>query len=371
MTSLLCIKARLPRPAGLELCARLLAERPYWDIELDDDGLSFAIPLLYGRVDEELTVLEECCRNVERTRGALEIELEVKAGQEAPSFPPPGALGPWRLALAASAEPAWPPRAESGPAGMRQSPFLPDNFKIAIPPAFSFSRRQWAGEALLLTALADHLAPPPGAPATSGQAALIIESILPLAPLAAHQAGAGPISLITDGHSAPTLAELTGLNQIEAEIECLTLPFKSLARREDWRRRFGLIAVNISPYTSARRLKSLAGWLRPEGAIIIAGFAPGPQTAQILRSAARAGLELASSINDGDWAAMILHLAPPREELPPLTGSVVPALVDLPPEEIRMPAQDAAEGFSTEGQDGEEEAFDDESLMVEEVAEDE
>lgn len=369
MENLLCIKARLPRPAGLELCARLLAERPYWDIELDDDGLGFAIPLVHGRVDEELTVLEESCRNVERTRSALEIELEVKACQEGPSFPSPNLLGPWHLAQANSDERALPPGADRGPAEKRQSPFPADTFKIAIPADYSFSRRQWAGEALLLTALADHLAPPPGAPATKGQAALIMESILPLAPLAAHQAGAGPISLITDGHSAPTLTELTGLNHIEAEIDCLTLPFKSLARREDWKRHFGLIAVNLSPYTSARRLKSLAGWLRPEGAIILGGFAPGPQTAQLLRSAARAGLELASSFNDGDWAAMILRLAPAREELPPLTGSVVPALVDLPPEEMRLQDTDAADVFSTEDEDRE--AFDDESLMVEEVAEDE
>ena len=357
MEDFLRIKARLPRPAGLssiwatrrrgdesaasagpglkspanlELCARLLAERPYWDIEIDDDGLSFVIPLVPGRVDEELPVLEEACRGLERLRSGLESELDVSRSQARPTFPTPPALGPWRLLQADPGEELPSSGDSTGSSGRL----------LILPPTFSFSHRQWAGEALLLTALADHLSPPPGAPETRGKPALIMESIPPLTPLAALQAGAGPISLITDEPSLSLWADPLAFNrQDKAEtVECLTLPFKSLSRRrDDWLGRFGLIAVYLSPYLSSSRLKSLAGWLHPEGAIIISGFAPGPQTAQIMRSAARAGLELVDSVNDGDWAAMKLRLTPAREELPPLTGTVVPDLVDLPPEEESGP----------------------------------
>ena len=393
MEDLLRIRARLPRPAGLELCARLLADRPYWDIELDDDGLGFTIPLIHGRVDEELTILEEGCRNVERMRSGLDIELDVGRSQERPSLPSPNALGPWRLIQADPGD--WPEAIEPqpGPGSGKappasQSPMIgaqifpgrpetgnspsPANKMLILPPTFAFSRRQWAGEALLLTALADHLTPPPGAPETRGKAALIMESILPLAPLAAHQAGAGSISLITDEQSSPALFDLMSLNHIDAEtVECLTLPFKSLSRRrEDWLGHFGLIAIHLSPYICARRLKSLAGWLHPEGAIIIGGFAPGPQTAQLLRSAARAGLELAYSVNDGDWAAMKLRLIPVREALPPLTGTVVPDLVDLPPEEKdKKPEEEALDDFSPG--DEPEEVYEEDSLLVEDEDDDE
>lgn len=363
MEEFLRIRARLPRPAGLELCARILADRPYWDVELDEEGLSTIIPLIHGQVDTELTTLEEACRSVERMRNGLEIELDVGRVNESQACPAPPALGPWRLSTLDPGE---------------QEAQAPSGRELFLPPTFSFSRRLWSEEALLFTAIADHLTPPPGAPETRGKAALIVESALPLAPLAANQAGAGSISLITDEQSAPALFDLLTINLVEpGRMECLTLPFKNLSRkREDWLGHFGLIAVHLSPYLAARRLKSLARWLHPHGALIIGGFSPGAQTALLLRSAAKAGLELSYSVNDGDWAAMKLRHIPKREALPPLTGSVVPELVDLPPEEIIPAEAEEAmieDGLELPGENGAEadEISDEDSLIVEEEEEDE
>lgn len=315
---LLLIEARLPRPAGLELSARLLAARPQWDIEVEEDGLSFALPLIPGRLDQELTTLEEACGHLERTRAGLELELRVRrAGDDetGPGRPLPEALGPWRLVGAE----------DDGVAG-------PERFQLRLPDSgWSASGRWQAGEALLLTALADHFSPPPGAPETRGRPTLIMESAPPLAAAAAALAGSGPVSLLTEPEAAETAVELAGLNRLESRPEIFTGPFKTLARqRPDWSGRFGLIALHLSPYLAARRLKTLAGWLRPEGVLIVSGFAPGPQTAHLLRAAARAGLILAGSVSEGDWAAMKLEPAPPRPELPPLTGSLVPELEELP-----------------------------------------
>lgn len=142
------------------------------------------------------------------------------------------------------------------------------------------------------------------------------------------------MALLTDEAAGSLAEELTRLNHPEQPLEIISTPFKSLARkRDDWSGHFGLIAVHLSPYLAARRLKTLAGWLRPEGVLIVSGFSPGPQTAHLLRAAARAGLSLAGSVSEGDWAALTLETAPARPELPPLTGSLVPDLVDLPPAE--------------------------------------
>lgn len=323
MSPRLLIEARLPRPAGLEMSARLLAARPYWDIELDEDGLNFALPYRPGDLNPELTVLEEACRNLERTRTGLELELKVSrladdSEPPIPSSPLLGGFGPWRI-LSAEAEEE---RSSLG------------RYVLILPTGPMPSRRWQAGEALLLSALADHLSPPPGAPETRGWPALVLESTLPLAPSAAIVAGSGPVVLLTDEGAGSLAEELTRLNHPEQPLEIIGTPFKSLARkRDDWAGHFGLIAVHLSPYLAARRLKTLAGWLRPEGALIVSGFNPGPQTAHLLRAAARAGLSLAGSVSEGDWAALALETAPARPELPPLTGSLVPDLVDLPPTE--------------------------------------
>lgn len=362
MSPQLLIEARLPRLAGLELSARLLAARPHWDLEVEEDGLNYVLTYVPGALDSELTVLEEACRNLERTRTGLEVELKVSRVTEdltLPSGPLPSGFGPWSL-IPAEDE------------GDTASP--PGHHFLRIPAGLTASRRWQAGETLLLTALADHLSPPPGAPETRGWPTLVLESVIPLAPAAAVRAGSGPVTLLADEEAASLAAELARLNHPEwpqAEsppnplpdemsspitngdgalplwgLEIISGPFKPLTRkRNEWAGHFGLIAVHLSPYLAARRLKTLAGWLRPEGVLIISGFNPGPQTAHLLRAAARAGLSLAGSVAEDDWAALKLELNPPRPELPPLTGSLVPELVDLPPAEefpdLEVPAEEA------------------------------
>ena len=346
MTDFLQIQARLPRAAGLELSARILAAHPLWDIELEDDGLNFVIPLTDGQAETELAELEEICRNVEKTRGGVNVELEITEAEEPQARPTPQAAGPWRVRVLAEGESAPPPRLD----------------QLVLPPYLRASKRLWAGEILLLTLLAEHLTPPPGTPETRGLPALVLESVLPLAPLAAVLAGASTATLAAEEAACASAQAVAAANGKTSALETANQPFKTLIRqRTDWDGHFGLIAVHLSPYLASRRLKTLGRWLRPEGSLILSGFAPGPQTAHLLRAAARAGLCLAGSVIEGDWAAMKLEIAPEREELPPLTGSVVPDLVDLPEEEIA-----ARPDPELDDPEAEEEMPDEDSLMVEE-----
>ncbi len=368
MSGYLHIEARLPRQSGLpatgpgdaatppeagrdggptasvlELSARLLAARPGWDIELEGDGLRLAIPLIPGTVDAELTVLEEGCRQVERGRAGPTVELDVAHRAEPlPGATPPAAAGPWRII--ALSEDGEPPR--------------PETSQLILPPGRRRSRRWWAGEILLLGALAEHFSPPPGAPDTRGIPALVLEGAPPLAALAADLAGAGAVTLLADEAAAVEAAVLAEVNGRPA-VEAVTRPFSDLVRRPpDWEARFTLIAIHLSPYLAARRLKTLARWLHPEGALLVSGFAPGPQTAHLLRAAARAGLALAGSVAEGDWAALRLVPRPPREALPPLSGSLVPDL--LPAPEIAHPDAWATSDNETEA------PVDEDSLMLDE-----
>lgn len=350
MSEYLQIQARLPRAAGLELSARILAARPSWDVELEEDGLSLVIPPADGEEGEqtELAVLEEACRNLERARTGLAVELDLTRTPERPQGFAPLAAGPWRVRVLGEGESPPPPRPE----------------QLALPPALRASKRFWAGEILLLTLIAEHLTPPPGAPETRGLPALMLASLLPTAPLAAVLAGASTAFLAADEAACASATAIAAANSRLSAVTVFNQPFKTLARQNpDWEGHFGLIGVHLSPYLASRRLKVLRRWLRPEGSLLVSGFAPGPQTAHLLRAAARAGLYLTGSVIEGDWAAMKLEIAPEQAELPPLTGSVVPDLVDLPEE-------------SPEAQAGllepeEEEMPDEDSLMVEEEDDDE
>ncbi|MDR3038647.1 MAG: hypothetical protein LBV21_05095, partial [Candidatus Adiutrix sp.] len=180
MPGYLRIEARLPRPAARELAARLEAARPLWDIEETEAGLFFSLPAIPGRLDGELTVLEEGCRQVERGRSDLTVELVVTraAGPVRADGPAPTALGPWPIT-----DPA---------AG------LPPDGQIALPPEARLSRRRWTGERLLAALLTAHLAPPPGAPATRGRPTLILTAGWSPTPLAALLAGSGPVTVLAE-----------------------------------------------------------------------------------------------------------------------------------------------------------------------------
>jgi len=318
------IEAGLPRPAALELAARLEAGRPLWDIELTGSGLRFFLPWAPGRLDEELTVLEEGCRQVERVRGDLTVTLEVTRAEEPEPEGRPAALGPWPLAEA---------RTEAG---------------IALPPETRLSRARWAGDSLLAGLATAHLTPPPGAPATRGRPVLSLAAGWSLAPLAALSAGSGPVTALAEEETtAACLRRLADWNGRSIEVE--TGPFSG-RRRPDWA--FGLILVRLSPYLAARRLRALTRWLAPDGVILAAGFAPGLQTAHLLRAAIRAGLVLEASDLLEDWAAVRLSPREAGPELPPLTGSVVPTLFDWSGDE-EAEAEPEAESLMVE--DGPEE----------------
>lgn len=314
----LAIEARLPQAAGLELSARLLAARPHWDPELTEDGLNFVINLGEAELDAELSVLEDCCRQVERPRQGGPIEIQVRRAESPAPGLKPEACGPFRLHFLKPGQSPPPPRAD----------------RLFLSDQAAASARLWAGEALLLSALAEHLSPPPGAPETRGRPSLIWQLGLPLAPVAAIRGASGPISFIGDEANAAAALALAKLNGEAAPLHPETAALKSLARsQKHWAGRFGLIAVHLSPYLAARGLKILSDWLAPDGALIISGFAPGPQTALLLRAAARCSLALAESSTEGLWAAMKLRPTPKGEELPPLSGTVVPELMEAPAEE--------------------------------------
>ena len=304
MSGYLRIEAGLPRPAALELAARLEAGRPLWDIELTGAGLRFFLPWVAGRLDEELTLLEEGCRQVERGRGDLTVTLEVTRTEEPEpdQGERPTALGPWPLAEA---------RTETG---------------IALPPEIRLSRARWAGDSLLAGLVTAHLTPPPGAPTTQGRPVLSLAAGWSLAPLAALAAGSGPVTALAEEETtAARIRRLADWNGRQIEVE--TGPFSGRGRPgPDWA--FGLILVRLSPYLAARRLRALARWLAPDGVILAAGFTPGLQTAHLLRAAVRAGLVLEASDLLEDWAAVRLSPREAGPELPPLTGSVVPTLLD-------------------------------------------
>jgi hypothetical protein len=279
-----------------------------WDIELTGEGLRFFLPWTSGALDEELTVLEEGCRQVERSRGDLTVALAVTRAEEPEHDPParPAALGPWPLAES---------RAEAG---------------IALPPELRLSRARWAGESLLAALATARLTPPPGAPATGGRPVLSLAAGWSPAPLAALLAGCGPVTALAEEEAtAARIRRLADWNGRSIEVEIG--PFSGLNRRRpDWAGAFGLILVRLSPYLAARRLRTLARWLALDGVILASGFAPGIQTAHLLRAAVRAGLVLeASDIMEG-WAAVRLGLREPGPELPPLPWSVAPALFDWP-----------------------------------------
>lgn len=318
MAEYLRIQARLPKAAGFELGARLLASRPEWDVEVEEGGLECFIPLIPGQVDAELTVVEESCRAVERSRFENLVDLTVSRTFDLPRVDPPPALGTWRLRK----------RPENG----HQAEPAPD--ELIWPGPWPAARRWWIGEELLLTLISDHLTPPPGAPETRGRPTLFLTPMPSAGAPAAVRGGTGPLTLIGPEALQRATRELLAANgHHHAEPEAAEQPFTVLARkRDDWHGHFGLIVVHLSPYLAARRLRALAVWLAPEGALLVSGFAPGAQTAHLLRAAARAGLELAASLVVGEWGAMRLVRIPEREVLPPLTGSVVPDLVEPPDE---------------------------------------
>ena len=306
MSGYLRIQACLPRPAALELAARLEAARPLWDIDLTGEGLGFFLPWTSGSLDGELTVLEEGCRRVERSRGDMTVTLAVTRSEEPAPPARPACLGPWPLVEA------------GGEAG------------IALPPELDMSQARWVGDSLLAGLAAAHLTPPPGAPSPQGRPVLSLAAGWSSAPLAALSAGSGPATALAEEEvTAARLRRLADWNGRLVQIE--SGPFSGLERRRpDWAGAFGLILVRLSPYLAARRLRTLARWLAPEGVILIAGFAPGLQTAHLLRAAVRAGLVLESSDLLEGWAAVRLGLGEPGPELPPLTGSLVPTLFDWP-----------------------------------------
>lgn len=315
MTDFLHIQARLPREEALELSARLLALRPTWDPEIEADGLCLFIAIEPGQIDRELTAVEEACRMVERHRPEPQLELSVTKVTEKPQPGLPPALGPWTLTRPEETA-TCPPRKEN---------------QLVWPPFSRPSRRLWATAELATILMLEHLTPHPGAPDTKNKPALTLEEGAPALCLAACLAGATEVTLAADKTSCATAQALFLANSRPAEIQTHPLPFKTLTRQKThWANRFGLIVVHLSPYLASRRLKVLAPWLEPAGTLIVTGFTPGIQTAHLLRAAARAGLVLSTSIISGDWGAMRLGLAPLYPELPPLTGSVVPDLEDLP-----------------------------------------
>ncbi|MDR1922223.1 MAG: hypothetical protein LBS31_10860, partial [Candidatus Adiutrix sp.] len=309
------------------------------------------------------------CLSVERGKNAPAVELNIIRAAAPPRQTQPPAAGPWRLVFLDENREAPPPR--------------PD--RLILPARLAPSRRLWAGESLLLSAIAAHLTPPPGAPETRGGETLVLESILPAAPVASILAGAAAATLICDETTAQTALATARLNgRAQALNVVVSAPADSPAgaarkisagagqrpglnknagrgapagaarQTRDWDGRFSLIAVHLSPYLVARRLAAAARWLAPDGVLIISGFAPGPQTASLLRAAAKAGLYLLGSINEGDWAAMKLARAPEREELPPLDVHLTPTLEEMPPEPSAAP------------DDGQDEIPDEESLLTEE-----
>lgn len=305
-------------------------------MEETEAGLFFFLPEIPGRLDGELTVLEEGCRQVERGRSGLTVELAVARAEAPAPAPRPAALGPWALA---------------GPTAANEPP----DGQIALPPEIRLSRRRWAGENLLAGLLTAHLTPLPGAPVTRGRPALVLTAGWSPVPLAALLAGSGPVTVLAEeDDTAARVHQLAALNNRTAAISVETAP--GLVRRNPgWKGYFGLILVHLSPYLAARRLKSLAPWLAQDGVVLAAGFAPGLQTAYLLRAAARAGLALEASNIQGDWAAVRLGPAPPEPGWPPLTGSVVPALVELP-EEFEAAASPLAEETEAD--------WDEDSLLV-------
>lgn len=332
----------MPQAAGLELSARLMAARPWWDVEVDEAKISLCFELVRGEVDAELTVLEEACAHLERTKNIKIENFWLSKVAEKPAQSCPAALGPWRLEVLNEGDAAPAPR--------------PD--RLILPPRSSASKRFWAGENLALSAALEHLTPPPGAPETRGKSVLVLGHGLPLVPTAALLAGAREAILVSDEGACGFAKSAAAFNGKAAALKCSSENFADFCAKQDREDSFGLIVLHLSPYLAIRRLKTLVGFLAQDGAMIVSGFAPGPQTAQLLRSAAKNGLILAASNTEGVWAAMKLEPAPAREDLPPLTGSVVPALMDLPPEDFPQEAR-------------EDEIPDEESLIIDEDIEEE
>ena len=300
--------------------ARILTARPWWDPEVTEDGLRLLRPLIFGCIDQDLSLVEEACQALECRYPASDfpLSLSVTRVTQVPLAPPPPSLGPWAIIpLEGSQEE------------------LPEDSALFWPPFLRPSHRLWAGAALATTMLLEHLDAPPGAPETKGGEILVLESgAPPLSLVASLAGGASQIALVADEGTCAAAQAVFMANGRSNHLNVFHSPLKNLTalarKQSQWENYFRTIVVHLSPYLVARYLKTLSSWLTPSGAIIVAGFTPGRETAHLLRAAARAGLALSTSIIEDDWVALKLVSSPLGQSLPPLTGSLVPDLVDVP-----------------------------------------
>lgn len=323
------IRAALPQEAALELSARLGAARPDWDADLTGDGLVLYLPYDPQNSPGDLELLEQTLQNLEKSRKTLELDLIVERCGPPLTARPPRRLGPWEVYMQAGDGDEDQPT----PAGA-----------LRLPAGLVASGRLWQGAALLAGAVSAYLAPPPGAPETRDGAGLFLEGQIASTPVVAIKCGLKEAILVSET-GAEAASVLAGLNHCRADLEINAEPFSRLVKDhgEQWREKFNLITLNLSPYLAARRLKIAASWLRPKvGRLFITGFAPGPQTAYILRAAAKAGLALTRSSAAEPWALLELEINP-FELIDPITlGQDELILDELPPEELaRLAAEEA------------------------------
>lgn len=204
---------------------------------------------------------------------------------------------------------------ESVPNDNRPPAFQPPSLKT--PLEIQPSPRLKTCLSLALTALASHLAPPPGAPETKGQGVLIFDENPAILSTAALISGSGPVAIIS---SHPRLAKLA---KMMASLNCLqespqilpeSLPPWTRATFRAYADSFGLIVANHSVHMIVRALRALAAWLKPgDGKLIVTGVQVGAQSSYLVKAASRADLVLSETSVEGGWAVMTMSRRRPAK----------------------------------------------------------
>jgi hypothetical protein len=179
-----------------------------------------------------------------------------------------------------------------------------------VPLQLKLSPRRKGEFSLLIDAIGEYLTAPPGAPDLRGQKTLIIQEGPAILPFAASKFGSGELTLICKGEE--TKFSLDVLNELNEPLENMILLNKPLSdvikqSKTDFIDYFSLIVTSISPYLLAKNLKFLVPWLKSKGRIIAIGFSESSWTSTLLKTAFKLGLDLKTSVIDGDYCSIQLQ----------------------------------------------------------------
>jgi hypothetical protein len=285
-----------------ELLARLLAANPTWDFYLTDLGLAMEYdapfskdpPVPLSAAAPDLVVIRRILSQLNRSRlSSTKVTLTWQP-QGAKKKSPADRLGPWKLSVAAE------PLSQETP---EQDPH-----RILIPHPLYLSPRFIAWHQLAMSATKEYLTPPPGAPETKGGQTLILDESPAIISTAALLAGSSQVVAVCfDDFQEAQTKSIAHLNGTSDRLSLVKLPPPPWPKGviSDWKERFNLAVINLSPYLILKILPTLVSALADDSSrLILTGLHSGAQTSTVIKAAARSGLTLLSSSTTGSWSVL-------------------------------------------------------------------